>query len=144
MVPAHSPLTIFGAICAFLLDIRWLVLGIVFGGLLTARCAHAEVLLPRTLAGTGYTITILDESFTCKFGWHRALRQSDTEGPLGGCASIDDETDGILIVWDNGHTFELPPDWRWYPDVEEDTPSHNKDTPVRPPEWHSHPPELKA
>ena len=134
-----------GAILAALLDL-WLPLFITLVLVLGAiKASNAAEPLPRTLTGRDYSITILHERFSCKFGWNRVLRQSESEGPLTGCAAIDDDTDEIDIVWDNGHQMVIPPDYRWYPEVDEDAPDHTKDTPVRPPlDMKFHPSELRS
>jgi len=133
-----------GAILAALLDL-WLPLFITLVLVLgVMKMAQAAEPLPRTLAGTGYTITILEGQFSCKPGWNRALRQSESEGPLTGCAMIDGDTDEIDILWDTGTQMVVPPDWRWYPEVDDDSPDHDKDTPVREPFMDFHPRELKS
>ena len=112
---------LFGALCAIILDLKWLLVGIFFGALAMYSCAaHAgdkdEVLMQIWHGEHNEThVIILKAQGKCPAGQHKTyghdVDQFDT-----GCAKVDEKTGEVTIEWDDGGTFWLPPkalhEWR--------------------------------
>jgi len=101
---------VLGALLAFLLDCKWLLIFLALCALVYAKAAEAgtpaEVL--RTIThGQDVVIVILKDHGSCKEAGAHKTFGIDTGLFDTGCATISKD-DEITVVWDGGGTFVLP------------------------------------
>jgi hypothetical protein len=102
-----------GAILAALLDIKWIVLGIVVGGLLVAKCASAAEVPSgpmqysplMALEAANARIMVQQGQFTCKEGAHRAIYVNEGGWVKIGCATVTERA--VHIEWEAGPPTEV-------------------------------------
>ena len=100
-----------GAILAAVLDMKWVVLGILVGGLLAAKCASADE-SPATkfsplmeLEGTNSRVLVQQGTFQCKEGQNRAIFVNDLGWLKIGCATITERH--VHVEWEAGPATEV-------------------------------------
>lgn len=104
---------VFGVLFAALLDFKWLVLGLLVGGLLVGKCAQAaekpdpedfEPVL--VLKGDTSFIIVQKGQFDCPTDNHRAVYISEHDWIKFGCASLNKK--GMSITWEVGGPTFIP------------------------------------